>query len=378
VSGPSRHGGESAGADSPASSLREHRGPDPTAFAALLCDYCLEVQPGQQAVVRTTSLAAPLVLALQRALLEREAWPLLRISLPGQEEGFWSAARDVHLDGFAPTELTEAQGTDASIAIQAPENTRALAGVDPARTARAARARAPVREASLNRRWCVTLWPTAAGAQQAGMGTGEFAAFVARALFLDRADPIAAWQELRARQQRLVERLGRARELRVEAEGTDLTLNVEGRTWINSDGRRNMPSGEVFTGPHEDSAEGRIRFGVPSSPRGVEVAGIELEFREGRVVSARADRGDDVLQAMLATDDGARRLGELGIGTNNGIDRPVGTILFDEKIGGTVHLALGRSYPETGGTNESAVHWDMICDLRDGGRLLADGEPIAF
>ena len=347
-----------------------------TSFAALLCDYCLEVRPGQQVVVRSNTLAAPLLVALQRQLLEREAWPLLRTELPGQAESFWAAARDAHLDAFPPLELVEAERTDASLAIQAPENTRALAGVDPARMARAARARAPVREAGLQRRWCVTLWPTPAGAQQAGMGTADFEAFVRRALFLDREDPVAAWQQLRERQARLIERLAAARELRVEAEGTDLTLSVAGRTWVNSDGRRNMPSGEVFTGPIETSAEGRIRFGVPSSPRGVEVAGVELEFREGVVVAARADRGDDVLQATLATDDGARRLGEIGIGTNFGIDRPVGAILFDEKIGGTIHLALGRSYPETGGKNESALHWDLICDLRAGGRLTADGDVI--
>ena len=349
---------------------------DPAAFAALLCDYCVRPEPDDQVVVRSTTLAAPLLLELQRALLEREAWPLLRVSLPGQERGFWDAARDRHLDGFPAVDLAEAEGTAASLAIHAPENTRALAGIDPARIARAARAREPVREAALRRRWCVTVWPTPAAAQQAGMATEDFAAFVRRALFLDRDDPMAAWHELRDRQAALVERLSNAQEIRIEAEGTDLTLSVAGRTWINSDGRRNMPSGEVFTGPVETSAEGRIRFDVPSSPRGVEVAGIELEFREGVVVSARADRGDDVLQAALATDDGARRLGELGIGTNFGIDRPVGQILFDEKIGGTVHLALGRSYPETGGTNESALHWDMICDLRDGGRISADGEPV--
>jgi aminopeptidase len=177
-------------------------------------------------------------------------------------------------------------------------------------------------------------------------------------------------------QQRLVERLSSARELRIEAEGTDLRVRVDGRTWINSDGRRNMPSGEVFTGPLEDSAEGRIRFTIPSSPRGVEVAGIELELRGGVVVDARAERGHAYLLATLDTDPGARRLGEIGIGTNTGIDRAIGTILFDEKIGGTVHLAVGSSYPETGGTNESAVHWDMICDLREGGRLSADGEPL--
>ncbi len=349
---------------------------DPDRFAALLCDYCLEARAGQQVVVRSTTLAAPLLLALQRALLEREAWPLLRPSLPGQDAQFWALARDAHLDGFPSLDLAEAEAMDAVVRIDAPENTRALAAVDPARMTRAARARASVREATLARRWCGTLWPTPAGAQQAGMATEDFEAFIRRALFLDRDDPIAAWRELSARQATLVDRLSQASEVRIEAEGTDLTLSVAGRTWINSDGRRNMPSGEVFTGPHETSAEGRIRFAIPSSPRGVEVAGIELEFRAGRVVAARADRGDEVLQAMLATDDGARVLGELGIGTNVGVDRAIGSILVDEKMGGTVHLALGRSYPETGGTNESAIHWDMICDLRDGGRLTADGEPV--
>ena len=350
--------------------------PDPAAFAALLCDYCLEVAPGQQVVVRSTSLAAPLLLALQRAVLEREAWPHLRVALPEQEAGFWAAARDVHLDSFPQLDLAEASGVDAAITIQAPENTRALAGVDPAMLSRAALARAPVREAALARRWCVSVWPTPALAQQADMSSADFSAFVRRALFLDRDDPVAAWRDLSSLQAQLISKLAGASELRIEGEGTDLRLSVAGRTWINSDGRRNMPSGEVFTGPVETSASGVVRFGVPSSPRGVEVAGVELSFREGVVVSARADRGDDVLQAMLATDDGARRLGEIGIGTNFGIDRAVGMTLLDEKIGGTVHLALGRSYPETGGTNESAIHWDLICDLRNGGRLTADGTPI--
>jgi aminopeptidase len=350
--------------------------PDPVAFAALLCDYCLGIARGQQVVVRSSTESAPLLLALQRALLEREAWPHLRMSLPGQDVGFWEAARDVHLDGFAPLDLTEAKETDASLTIHAPSNTRELSGVDPASLTRAARARAPVREAALERRWCVSLWPTPASAQQAGMSTADFSAFVARALFLDRPDPVAAWTELSSVQAGLISKLAAASELRIEGEGTDLSLSVAGREWINSDGRRNMPSGEVFTGPLESSASGVVRFDVPSSPRGVEVSGISLEFREGVVVSARAERGDSVLQAMLATDDGARRLGEVGIGTNFGIDRAIGTILFDEKIGGTIHLALGRSYPETGGTNESAIHWDMICDLRKGGRVTADGDPV--
>jgi aminopeptidase len=208
------------------------------------------------------------------------------------------------------------------------------------------------------------------------MSLGDFSAFVTRALFLDQPDPVAEWGRLRGFQDRLIGRLQRADEVRIEAEGTDLRLRVKGRTWINSDGKRNMPSGEVFTGPLETSAEGTIFFDVPSSPAGVDVAGVTIRFSEGLVVEAHAQRGDAYLQQALGTDDGARRLGELGIGTNFGIDRPIGAILFDEKIGGTVHLALGRSYPETGGRNESALHWDLIRDLRLGGRVTADGEVI--
>jgi aminopeptidase len=222
----------------------------------------------------------------------------------------------------------------------------------------------------------VTLWPVPALAQQAGMGTAAFASLVERALFLDRPDPVAAWRELSERQGRLIERLAPAREIRIEAPGTDLTLNVEGRTWVNSDGRRNMPSGEVFTGPHETSARGTVRFTLPTSHGGVDVAGVELRFEDGVVVDARAERGHEFLLETLGTDPGARRLGELGIGTNAGIAQRTGMILLDEKIGGTVHLALGRSYPETGGVNDSAIHWDLICDLRQGGRLTADGEPV--
>src|SRR3954454_11476061 len=202
----------------------------------------------------------------------------------------------------------------------------------------------------------------------------DYTAFVARALFLDQPDPLVAWGGLRTFQEKLIGRLKEARDIRIEADGTDLALRVAGRTWVNFDGKRNMPSGEVFTGPHESSANGRIRFTVRSAPQGIDVDGVELEFSEGRVVGARAATGDEYLQRALETDDGARYLGELGIGTNFGIDRPTGTILFDEKIGGTVPLPVGGSYPETGGRNASARHWDLICDLRAGGRLTADGE----
>ncbi|HSC04775.1 MAG TPA: aminopeptidase [Solirubrobacteraceae bacterium] len=352
---------------------------DPDAFAGLLCEWCLDVSERDYVLLATTPSAAPLVRAVHRELIMRGAWPPgVRIGLPGLAEDFYRYAADDLLDNFPPQDLAEMERVDAYLRIDAPENTRALAEVDPAKIARSARARAPIQEVRMTKRWCGTIWPTPALAQDAGMSNDDYTAFVNRALFLDRPDPVAAWRELSERQQRVVDRLDTARTIRIEAEDTDLTLRVDGRTWINSNGRRNMPSGEVFTGPLEDSANGTIRFTVPSSPRGVLVEDVTLTFANGRVVDARAVRGQAYLDAALASDAGARFLGELGIGTNPGIDRATGSVLLDEKIAGTVHLALGRSYPETGGVNRSALHWDLICDLRSGGRLTADGEPVTI
>jgi aminopeptidase len=316
------------------------------------------------------------LLELQRAILERDAWPFMRVELPGEAKGFYDHAREQQLDNYPPLSYDEARKIQATVGIQAPHDVRALAGVDPALIARAARGRRDVREQMLKKRWCSTLWPTRANAELAGMELDEFARFVASALFLDRPDPVGGWHELHVFQAALIERLSKAKEIRIEADGTDITLNVAKRTWVNSDGKRNMPSGEVFTGPHETSANGVINFTVPSSPAGVDVRGVELELRDGEVIRATAEHGQEYLDRALSTDDGARFLGELGIGTNYGIDRPIGAILFDEKIGGTVHVALGRSYPETGGKNLSALHWDLICDLREGGRITADGVTI--
>jgi aminopeptidase len=349
---------------------------DPDAYAALIADWCLEVQPGQQVLIMTTTLAQEPALSLHRVLLDRGAWPLLRLNPPELMVDFYRHAQASQLDSFAPLELIEMESVDASVRIEAPANTRALADIDPALPARAARARRPIQQARSRRRWCVSIWPTPALAQQAGMAQRDYEDFLHRALFLDRSDPVAAWAQLRDRHEALVDRLSTGSQIRIEAPGTDLRLDVSGRTWINSDGRRNMPSGEVFTGPHERSASGTIRFDVPSGTRGAEVTGAELTFDQGRVVDARADRGEAQLMAALAIDEGARYLGEIGIGTNVGIDRPTGSTLLDEKIAGTVHLALGRSYPETGGTNASALHWDLVCDLRFGGRLSLDGQPV--
>jgi aminopeptidase len=349
---------------------------DADAFAVLLADWCLEVQPGQQILIQTTTLAQEPAAALHRAVLERGAWPLLRLEPPGLEAGFYRHARAAQLDAVAPIELAQISAVDASVRIEAPADAQALAAIEPSLIARRARALGALRRLRSERRWAVSIWPTPALAQTAGMTVEEYAEFVARALFLGDADPVAAWRALSARQQATVEALASAREVRIETERTDLRLSVAGRRWINSDGRRNMPSGEVFTSPLESSASGSIHFDVPSMGRGAEVAGVDLEFADGEVVAASAEVGDEHLQAALAIDAGARRLGELGIGTNAGIDRATGSTLLDEKIAGTIHLALGSSYPETGGLNQSALHWDLICDLRKGGRLSVDGEAF--
>jgi aminopeptidase len=350
--------------------------PDPDAFAALLCDWSMGVGPGDRVGILSTTLAADLAAALHRAVLERDAWPYVSLEPPGLAADLYRHARERHRTEPPPTQMAVAGALDAFVRIEAPANTTELADVDPAAVAQVATARRPFQEASLKLRWTGTILPTPALAQQAQMSTAQYAGFVNRALFLDRPDPVGAWRALRATQEAMVKQLTKASEIHIEAEGTDVRLGVSGRTWVNSDGHHNMPSGEVFTGPHERSANGTVRFTVPTGPRGVTVTGVQLRFEDGEVVSATADQGEDYLQAALATDAGARYLGELGIGTNTGIDRATGHILLDEKMAGTVHLALGRSYPETGGTNDSALHWDLICDLRDGGRLSADGEPI--
>ncbi len=349
---------------------------DPDKFADLLCDWCLEVQAGQQILFETTSLAEPLVVAMHKALLTRGAWPLLRMQPPGLLRDFLTTSEPEQLDGFAPADLLDVQQADSTLRVIAPLSGTPLAGVDPKLAARHARALAPIQDARSERRWSLSIWPTPGLAEQARMSLTEYAQFLQRALFLDHDDPARAWSDLRAHQDQVVRRLSPAREVRIQSAETDITLNVEGRTWINSDGRQNMPSGEVYTSPHESSANGTILFDVPSSGAGSEVAGVRVEFKDGKVVSATAEVGDEALQAALGTDQGARFLGEIGIGTNTGIDRATGSTLLDEKMAGTVHLALGRSYATAGGHNQSALHWDLVCDLRKGGLVSVDGEDF--
>jgi len=345
---------------------------DPHKHALLLADYCLGVQPGHRVLVQTSTLALPLVESLYRLLLERGAMPLLRLEYPEQTSDFQRLASDALLDAAEPVLLAEVESIDSSLRIETPR--APVSGLDPLRAARNRKALAPVARARAQRRWSLTLYPTDFGAQAAQMTPAEYGAFVSSAMFLDFPDPVAKWAEVRELQATLIERLARAREVRIVGQDTDITMNIEGRTWVNSDGKRNMPSGEVFISPVETSANGQILFDIPTIYAGASVQGVRLTFKDGRVTQASAEEGEDALLAALDIDGGARILGELGIGSNAGIQAPSRNILFDEKIGGTVHLALGNGYPETGGTNVSALHWDLIKDLRGGGQILLDGE----
>ena len=345
-------------------------------WAKLLADYCLAVRPGETILIASELEGRPLVEACYRAVTLREAHPLVRLELPGLAEFFAEHASEAQLAHESPVGLYEAQTLDGRIRIAAESDTRSMSRIDPRRQAILDKARDPIRRAASKKRWVLTQYPTAAYARDAAMPLEDYEAFVTAAMFLDQPDPIAAWRALGERQAGLVEFMSGVNEVRIEADGTDLTLSVAGRTWINSDGRRNMPSGEIFTGPIEDTARGRLRCTFPVCRGGREVAGIALRWEGGRVIEASAETGLDYLMSMLDLDAGSRRLGELGIGLNYGISRFTGSILYDEKIGGTVHLALGQSYPETGGVNESALHWDLIVDLRDGGRVWADGRVV--
>lgn len=351
-------------------------------WAAVLVDYSTEVQPGETVSISGGVAAEPLLRAIYRAVLERGGHPVLLPTFAESQTDLFNVASDVQLQFISPVERWWREDADINVDILASTNTRALSGTDPARQTVWNRARAELREIAAQRaargerRWSLTIFPTAAYAQDADMATDEFASFLESACMLDRPDPVAAWRELSARQVRMIEWLEERGEIHVAAPDTDLRLSVAGRSWINSDGKRNLPSGEVFTGPLEDSVEGHIRFSFPVVTQGREIVDIRLRFAAGVVVDASAAKNEAFLIETLDTDPGARRLGEFAFGTNDGIDRWTRNILLDEKIGGTIHMALGSGYAETGSSNRSAIHWDLIRDLRQGGQVTADGEVV--
>lgn len=346
-------------------------------LARVLVDYSIEAGEGEQVLISGGAPAEPLIREVYARLLQVGAVPIPQVSLQGLQELFFEHAQDLHYEKTPPISRAIYEGADAHITIMAPHNTRALARVDPRKQRALGKRDKAVRDLVLARdRWVLTIFPTQALAQESEMGLQEYEEFAFGAMALDEEDPLRYWREKAGEQGRLIERLDAGREVRIVGPGTDLTLSIEGRTFINGDGRRNMPCGEVFTGPVEDSAEGEVFFGVPAAVAGREVSGVRLRFEEGKVVEASAEKGEEYLMSMLDADAGSRYLGELGIGTNYGIKRATRSILFDEKLGGTVHLAVGRSYAQTGGKNDSSVHWDLICDLREGGELYLDGELL--
>ncbi|MFN2467600.1 MAG: aminopeptidase [Gaiellaceae bacterium] len=341
-------------------------------YAELLVGRCLAVQPGSQLLVRAQPAARPLVEQIVRLVAERGAFAHLRLSyeLPAT---LWARFAPERLLSEVPSiEAAEAAEADALISIQAPENTRESSDVPPGRLAPYQAARRPLYRAFEidEKRWVICQFPTQALAQDAGMTLPEFEDFLYGAVLID-------WDALERDMERVKRRFDAADEVRIVAEGTDVRLSLAGREGRISGAGRNMPSGEVFYSPVEDSAEGVVSFSeYPACRQGHQVEGVRLVFEAGRIVEASAASDEEYLLATLAADEGARRLGELGIGCNPGIQRHVRNTLFDEKMDGTVHLAVGQGFEQLGGTNTSVVHWDMVKDLRRGGSLYCDGELV--
>ena len=352
------------------------------ALAQILVRYSTKVGKGDTVVIQSTTPAEPLALAVYEEVLRAGGLPTVQLAPEGAAASFYDLASDEQLDWIPPPAMWTAEESDVRIGIMADSNARELSQADPKKQARAQKARRPLLDTTMKRaaagehRWALTLFPTHAYASEANMSLAQYEDFYYAACLATDPDPVTAWARQSDEVKRLAEWMQGREEIHITAPGTDVRLNVSGRTFIPCTGEHNMPDGEFFTGPVEDSVEGEVAFSFPASYGGREVTGVRFRFEEGRVVDASAERGEDFLLEMLDTDEGARRLGELGIGTNYGIATGTREILLDEKIGGTVHMAVGASYPESGGVNESAVHWDMVCDLRIGGAIVVDGVEL--
>ena len=351
-------------------------------WAKTLVRYCLSIQPGEILRMDGTPAAEELIAEVYRETLRAGGHPIAHVRLPQLSEIALKEGSDDQLTWINPADRVLIEAMDARLHIMSETNTRQLSGVDPKRQAiagKAGRELFAARGAKVDPnddRWCLTLFPTEAFAQDAEMSLSDFSEFVYEACFLNSADPAERWRELGRQQQFYCDWLKDKQEAHVIGPDTDIRVRFGGRIFRNSDGKRNFPSGEFFTSPLEDSAEGHIRFTVPSVVNGHLVSDIRLTFERGRVVEMSAAQGDAFLKEMLASDDGASRLGEFAVGNNFGIQHGIRNILFDEKIGGTIHMALGNSYRECGGKNTSQLHWDMVCDLREaagGGEVWVDG-----
>ena len=351
-------------------------------LAQVLINYCLELKAGQQVRIEAAALAEPLIREAYREALKVGAHPSVRAGIGGLTPIFFELANEAQLKFASEIELFAIEKLDARLVIWADWNTRELTNADPKKMAMAQGARKELFKRFMDRtakgemHWVGTLFPNHASAQDAEMSLEEYENFVFGAMLVDRPDPVAEWRRISKEQERQAQVLNQVKTIRMQTRDTDLTFQCAGRKWINCDGQQNFPDGEIFVCPIEDSVEGTIRFSFPGIYMGKEVDDIRLRFVKGKVVEAHAAKAEDFLLSVLDTDPGARFVGEISFGTNYGIQRFTKNTLFDEKIGGTMHLALGASLKESGGVNESAVHWDIICDFRQAGEVHADGKLV--
>lgn len=350
-------------------------------YARLIVDYCVSVKKFDEVAIYGSVEAMPLIREIWREAVVRGAYPRLIINDDYLSEVFYRYAPKELLEYVSPIDKFIAEKIAVRISILSPQHSKPLVNVDPDKIRQRYKAIREIRDIFTKRdaagdlRWVVAPYPTYAMAQEAGMSPIEFEEFVYRAVKLYESDPVKAWIEQGRWQERIANMLSKVDELRIVSENADLLAKVGGRTWINDDGRNNMPGGEVFSAPHEDGVEGFIEFEFPAVYSGVEVERVRLVFRRGEVVEANALKGAEFLRKMLEVDEGARRVGEIAFGLNYDINRFTKEILFDEKIGGTMHMALGSAYLKTGGRNMSSIHWDMVKDMRRG-RVYADKDLI--
>lgn len=347
-------------------------------LARLLVQYSISVQKDEVVLLSGPPAATPLLQCLHEECLKSGAHPIVEIDPPWVQESLLAHGKKKQLAFLPEWKSHQAEGINALVRVLADTNTRRFSSADPRRQRELLESQKPVRELLRRRmdqgslRWSVTLFPTEAYAQDSDLSLAEFEHFVYSACKVNGGDPVRAWNQVRRRQDRIIDFLSDRKRVRIVSEDTDLAFSVAGRTWVNCAGECNMPDGEVFTGPEEESAEGVIRFTFPACHQGREVENVKLTFRGGKAVKSTASKNEVFLNEMLDMDPGARRLGEFSFATNTAIQRFTRNILFDEKIGGTVHLALGSSYSQSGGKNRSALHWDMICDLRTAGKVYLD------
>ncbi len=347
-------------------------------LANIITGYSVKVKEGDLVMMQSSILSAPLIEKIYENLIMKGANVEIKLEPENISDIYFKYASEKQLKYVSPVRKYSIEKIDIFISIWADYNTKNMNNVDPGRMATRVAANAELnkifmeREAKGELQWTLAPYPTQAMAQEAGMSLIEYRDFVYGTLFLDKDNPIEEWKKLSVKQEKVADYLNKKSELRFVGEDTDLTLSTEGRKWINCDGKKNLPDGEVFTGPIEDSANGKIRFTYPGIYMGEEIEDIKLTFKDGEVIDAKAAKGEDLLKKLLEI-DGAKRIGEIAIGTNYGVQRFTKNMLFDEKMGGTMHLALGRAIPESGGKNFSSIHWDILKDMKNG-KIYADGE----